>query len=85
MKVEKRIRCGCSGKLKKEKFVLYSGHHILYVGLLTSKGPCEQVALNHVGNGLYAASYVIHEKVKGFIYIKYGEEDIPGSPFTASF
>lgn len=62
----------------------FAGHNVLYIGLLTSTGSCEQVTWNHVGNGLYVASYVIQEEVKGFLYIKYGEEDVPGSPFTVS-
>ncbi|VDO25310.1 unnamed protein product [Brugia timori] len=62
-----------------------AGDNILYVGLLTSKGPCEQVALQHLGNGQYVVKYLIQEEVKGFIYIKYGDVDVPGSPFAVSF
>uniref|UniRef100_A0AAF5PZP8 Calponin-homology (CH) domain-containing protein n=1 Tax=Wuchereria bancrofti TaxID=6293 RepID=A0AAF5PZP8_WUCBA len=62
-----------------------AGDNILYVGLVTSKGPCEQVALQHLGNGQYVVKYLIQEEVKGFIYVKYGDVDVPGSPFAVSF
>uniref|UniRef100_A0A0R3RZ00 Filamin-A n=1 Tax=Elaeophora elaphi TaxID=1147741 RepID=A0A0R3RZ00_9BILA len=62
-----------------------AGENILYVGLHTSKGPCKHVALQNLGNGQYAVKYYIQEEVKGFIFIKYGDVDVPGSPFAITF
>ncbi|MCP9257858.1 FiLamiN (Actin binding protein) [Dirofilaria immitis] len=62
-----------------------AGDNILYVGLFTSKGPCNEVTLQHLGNGQYTVKYLIDEQVKGFIFIKYGDINIPGSPFAISF
>uniref|UniRef100_A0A1I7VY84 Filamin/ABP280 repeat family protein n=1 Tax=Loa loa TaxID=7209 RepID=A0A1I7VY84_LOALO len=62
-----------------------AGDNVLYVGLFTSKGPCEQIALQNLGNSHYMVKYVVQEEVKGFIYIKYGDVNVPGSPFAISF
>ncbi|VDN44423.1 unnamed protein product [Gongylonema pulchrum] len=61
-----------------------TGENILFVGVLTTKGPCEEVNVKHVGNGHYAVRYLVQENLKGFIFIKYGDVDIPGSPFAIS-
>ncbi|KAL3998459.1 Filamin/ABP280 repeat family protein [Acanthocheilonema viteae] len=62
-----------------------AGDNILYVGLLTSKGPCQQIALQYTGNGQYLVKYLIEEEVTGFIFIKYGDVSVAGSPFAISF
>ncbi|CAG9538291.1 unnamed protein product [Cercopithifilaria johnstoni] len=62
-----------------------AGDNILYVGLLTSKGPCQQIALQHLGDGQYVVKYLVQEEVTGFIFIKYGDVNVPGSPFAISF
>uniref|UniRef100_A0A915Q2T4 Calponin-homology (CH) domain-containing protein n=1 Tax=Setaria digitata TaxID=48799 RepID=A0A915Q2T4_9BILA len=62
-----------------------AGENLLFVGVLTSKGPCEEVTVRHLGSGRYAVTYRIQERVKGFIFIKYGETNVPGSPFAVSF
>ncbi|VDK75536.1 unnamed protein product [Onchocerca ochengi] len=62
-----------------------AGDNVLYVGLLTSKGPCEEITLEYLGNGQYVVKYLVQEEVKGFIFIKYGDLNVPGSPFAISF
>ncbi|VDP16853.1 unnamed protein product [Onchocerca flexuosa] len=62
-----------------------AGDNVLFVGLLTSKGPCEEITLQHLGNGQYVVKYLVQEEVKGFIFIKYGDMNVPGSPFAISF
>ncbi|CAB3406891.1 unnamed protein product [Caenorhabditis bovis] len=59
-----------------------AGTNLLMVGVVTSKGPCEEVMVRHQGQGHYVCSYRIPERVKGFIFIKYGDKEIPGSPFA---
>ncbi|KHJ89539.1 Filamin/ABP280 repeat protein [Oesophagostomum dentatum] len=59
-----------------------AGQNILMVGVVTAKGPCEEVMVRHQGNGHYIVTYKVPERVKGFIFIKYGDEEIPGSPFA---
>ncbi|OZC08192.1 hypothetical protein X798_04808 [Onchocerca flexuosa] len=62
-----------------------AGENLLFVGVLTSKGPCEEVTVRHLGSGRYTVTYRIQERVKGFIFVKYGETNVPGSPFAISF
>uniref|UniRef100_A0A158Q7V9 Calponin-homology (CH) domain-containing protein n=1 Tax=Elaeophora elaphi TaxID=1147741 RepID=A0A158Q7V9_9BILA len=62
-----------------------AGENLLFVGVLTSKGPCEEVTVRHMGGGRYVVTYRIQDRVKGFIFIKYGETNVPGSPFAVSF
>ncbi|KAK6040219.1 Filamin/ABP280 repeat protein [Cooperia oncophora] len=58
-----------------------AGPNILMVGVVTTKGPCEEVVVKHQGNGHYVVTYKVPDRLKGFIFIKYGDEEIPGSPF----
>ena len=44
------------------------------VGVVTTKGPCEEVIVKHQGQGNYIVNYKIHDRVKGFIFIKYGDQ-----------
>ncbi|VDN01002.1 unnamed protein product [Thelazia callipaeda] len=62
-----------------------AGENLLFVGVLTAKGPCEEVTVRHLSDGKYAVTYRIQERVKGFIFVKYGEANVPGSPFAISF
>ncbi|UMM31108.1 hypothetical protein L5515_012720 [Caenorhabditis briggsae] len=59
-----------------------AGQNLLMVGVVTTKGPCEEVVVRHQGQGHYVCSYRIPERVKGFVFIKYGDKEIPGSPFA---
>ncbi|EPB73352.1 Filamin/ABP280 repeat protein [Ancylostoma ceylanicum] len=59
-----------------------AGPNILMVGVVTTKGPCEEVVVKHQGNGHYIVTYKVPDRVKGFIFIKYGDQEIPGSPFA---
>ncbi|VDM63201.1 unnamed protein product [Angiostrongylus costaricensis] len=57
-----------------------AGPNILMVGVVTTKGPCDEVVVKHQGSGHYVVTYKVPERVKGFIFIKYGDE-----VFTVSF
>uniref|UniRef100_A0A8R1DV24 Uncharacterized protein n=2 Tax=Caenorhabditis japonica TaxID=281687 RepID=A0A8R1DV24_CAEJA len=51
-----------------------AGTNLLMVGVVTTKGPCEEVVVRHQGQGHYVCSYRIPDRVKGFIFIKYGDK-----------
>ncbi|GMT21276.1 hypothetical protein PFISCL1PPCAC_12573 [Pristionchus fissidentatus] len=59
-----------------------AGANLLMVGIVTTKGPCEEVVVKHQGNGHYICTYRIQDRLKGFVFIKYGDVEIPGSPFA---
>lgn len=59
-----------------------AGPNILMVGVVTTKGPCEEVIVKHQGGGHYIVNYKVHDRVKGFVFVKYGDQEIPGSPFA---
>ncbi|CAJ0585259.1 unnamed protein product, partial [Mesorhabditis spiculigera] len=58
-----------------------AGPNLITVGIITSKGFCELVAVKHLGNGRFDVNYTINEKVRGLIYVRYGDCEITGSPF----
>uniref|UniRef100_A0A915KL66 Uncharacterized protein n=1 Tax=Romanomermis culicivorax TaxID=13658 RepID=A0A915KL66_ROMCU len=58
-----------------------AGDDILFIGILTSKGPCEEITIKHQGKGLFNVSYVVRERGISYIFVRYGSKDIPGSPF----
>ncbi len=59
-----------------------AGQDILFVSVVTPKGPSEEVYVKHTGRGIYNVNYLVREKGQIFIYVKYGEKHIPGSPFA---
>ncbi|CEF70689.1 Filamin/ABP280 repeat and Calponin homology domain and Immunoglobulin-like fold domain and Immunoglobulin E-set domain and Filamin/ABP280 repeat-like-containing protein [Strongyloides ratti] len=62
-----------------------TGPNLLFVGVCTAKGPCEEVSVKNHGRGQYIVNYKIMERQKAFIYIKYGDQQVPGSPFSVDF
>jgi filamin len=58
-----------------------AGPNLLFVGVVTSKGPSDEVLVKHEGSGVYKVSYKIDERSKALIFVKYGDQQIPGSPF----
>ncbi|CAD6191974.1 unnamed protein product [Caenorhabditis auriculariae] len=59
-----------------------AGQDLLMVGVVTARGPCEEVVVRHQGNGQYVCTYRVPDRVKGFVFIRYGDQQIPGSPFA---
>ncbi len=41
----------------------------------------EQVVIKHQGNKVYSVDYVVREKGKYIIFVKWGEDHVPGSPY----
>uniref|UniRef100_A0A183UQL7 Filamin-A n=1 Tax=Toxocara canis TaxID=6265 RepID=A0A183UQL7_TOXCA len=62
-----------------------AGNNLLFVGIVTTKGPCDEVTVRHTGQGQYVVMYRIQDRVKGFIFVKYGDANVPGSPFAISY
>uniref|UniRef100_A0A0K0FW42 Actin-binding cytoskeleton protein filamin n=1 Tax=Strongyloides venezuelensis TaxID=75913 RepID=A0A0K0FW42_STRVS len=62
-----------------------TGPNLLFVGVCTAKGPCEEVSVKNHGRGQYIVNYKIIDRQRAFIYIKYGDQQIPGSPFSVDF
>ncbi|CAD5224207.1 unnamed protein product [Bursaphelenchus xylophilus] len=59
-----------------------AGKSYLFVGVVTSRGPSDEVSIVHKGNGEYNVSYKIPERTRAVVIIKYGDREIMGSPFT---
>lgn len=58
-----------------------AGSNVLYVGVYGPEIPCDEVVIRHQGDKRYSVSYVVHEKGEYIIFVKWGDEHIPGSPF----
>lgn len=58
-----------------------AGTNILFVGVHGPKGPCEEVFIKHQGRNQYNVSYMVRERGEYLIIVKWGDENIPGSPF----
>ncbi|XP_063851781.1 filamin-A-like isoform X2 [Scylla paramamosain] len=61
-----------------------AGNNILYVGVYGPKSPCEEVYIKHVGHNNYQVHYKVHERGDHALIVKWGEDHIPGSPFTVN-
>jgi hypothetical protein len=64
------------------KINLILGSSLLFVGIVTSKGPSDEVSVKHRGGGLYDVAYKIPDHTRALVLIKYGDSEILGSPFT---
>lgn len=58
-----------------------AGNNVLYVGVYGPDIPCDEVVIKHQGEKKYSVSYVVHQKGEYMIFVKWGDEHIPGSPF----
>lgn len=59
-----------------------AGPNLLFVGVVTSRGPSDEVLVKHEGSGVFRVSYKIDERSKAYVFVKYGDQQIPGSPFV---
>ena len=84
-------RVSCQGKglheavlHRKNSFLVdagSAGNNILFVGVYGPETPCDEVLIKHQGGKQYAVDYIVREKGKYIIYVKWGEEHVRGSPF----
>ncbi|XP_011497813.1 PREDICTED: filamin-A [Ceratosolen solmsi marchali] len=58
-----------------------AGNNILFVGVHGPKGPCEEVFVKHAGRNNYNVSYLVRERGEYIVMVKWGDDQIPGSPF----
>lgn len=58
-----------------------AGNNVLYCAVYGPKGPSDEVFVKHLGCNLYQVSYTVKERGDHVVIIKWGDENIPGSPF----
>ena len=58
-----------------------AGNNILYVGVYGPETPCEEVVIKHRGDQKYSVDYVVQERGSYIIFVKWGDQHVPGSPF----
>ncbi|XP_076379060.1 filamin A protein cher isoform X4 [Megalopta genalis] len=69
---------------KQNQFVVSAGdagNNILFVAVYGPKGPCEEITTKHTGRNNYNVSYMVRERGEYIIFVKWGDEHIPGSPY----
>ncbi|KRZ33570.1 Filamin-A, partial [Trichinella pseudospiralis] len=54
---------------------------LLFVCVMTQKGPAEEMHIKHVGRGIFNINYMVRERGTCFVHILYGNKHVPGSPF----
>lgn len=54
---------------------------MLFIGMIGPKGPCEELCVKHIPGNPYKITYVVKERGDYMLIVKWGEEQIPGSPF----
>ena len=57
------------------------GSNVLFVGAVTESGPVKEVNVSYDRTGRYLVNYVVPRNEKALVFVKYGDSDIPGSPF----
>ncbi|XP_043196534.1 filamin-A-like isoform X2 [Amphibalanus amphitrite] len=58
-----------------------AGQDILWVGCFGPKNPCEEVHIKHMGRNQYQVHYTVKERGKHILAVRWGADNIPGSPF----
>lgn len=61
--------------------LLAAGINMLMVGVHGPHAPCEEVFVKHMGNKLYNVTYAIKDKGSYQIIVKWGDDNVPGSPY----
>jgi len=57
------------------------GNNVLFVGVFGPETPCDEVYVKHQGDRQYGVSYRLTDKGQYILYVKWGDEHVPGSPF----
>ncbi|XP_037087159.1 filamin-A-like [Pollicipes pollicipes] len=58
-----------------------AGQDMLWVGCFGPKNPCEEVHIKHMGRNQYHVFYTVKERGKYILVVRWGADNIPGSPF----
>ncbi|XP_059165585.1 filamin-A-like isoform X3 [Physella acuta] len=59
-----------------------AGNNIMYIGMMGPKGPCEELIVKHQGSLKYSVNYIVKDSGRYMLIIKWGDQEIPGSPFA---
>lgn len=59
-----------------------AGSNMLFVGILGPQGPCDEVLVKHLGRHIFRVTYQVREPGDYTLVAKWGEQHIPGSPFS---
>jgi len=54
---------------------------MLFIGMIGPKGPCEELCVKHQGNNTFKINYIVKELGDYMLIVKWGNDQIPGSPF----
>lgn len=54
---------------------------MLYVGVSGPVRPCEEVNIKHLGDNRFQVNYHVQEKGRHLLMVRWGDNDVPGSPF----
>uniref|UniRef100_A0A4W6F0Q2 Filamin C n=1 Tax=Lates calcarifer TaxID=8187 RepID=A0A4W6F0Q2_LATCA len=58
-----------------------AGTNMLMVGVHGPHTPCEEVYVKHMGNKLYNVTYTVKDKGSYTVIVKWGDDNVPGSPY----
>lgn len=60
---------------------LFTGNNMMFVGMMGPKGPCEELCVKNQGGYVYKINYIVRERGDYMLVVKWGDQQIPGSPF----
>nr|XP_022299044.1 filamin-A-like isoform X13 [Crassostrea virginica] len=58
-----------------------AGNNMMFVGMMGPKGPCEELCVKNQGGYVYKINYIVRERGDYMLVVKWGDQQIPGSPF----
>ncbi|XP_027898777.1 filamin-C-like isoform X1 [Xiphophorus couchianus] len=61
-----------------------AGTNMLMVGVHGPLAPCEEVYVKHMGNKLYNVTYTVKDKGSYTVIVKWGDDNVPGSPYKVT-
>lgn len=63
-----------------------TGQNMLFCSMIGPAGapPVDEVSVKHHSRNVYHVSYTAKHKGKYHLFVKYGDQNIPGSPFNVS-
>ncbi|XP_075147640.1 filamin-B isoform X2 [Haematobia irritans] len=70
---------------EKNEFIIdgsTAGNNILFVGIFGPKGQCDEVIVKHIGKNVYKVTYQVQDPGDYLLAAKWGDDHIPGSPFS---
>ncbi|NXG12310.1 FLNC protein, partial [Sakesphorus luctuosus] len=73
---------GSQGRMSPPAFP--PGTNMLLVGVHGPKAPCEEVHVKHEGNRVYTVTYSVRERGEYVLLLRWGDRDVPGSPFRVT-